>query len=825
MKTRVYERFDFSAAIQQATSWLNRGANELEDGRNLRFNDDIGGIVRRNGYKKASLTKFSSTDKAPSGFHTAQFTTGAKKLVAVNANDNSATLVRVQEDDGTYTTIINDLPPDSDVYFKDFRDEVYVSGFTKSDGVPFQPRNIDKDLNVSLTRNLLFAPWPKYFEVYRGILYAVNVKIDTERFPDRFYKSSAPTGAITFVRGQQSNPYVSATLINQVPAMTSNTAPSGTASASTVNSTNAAWQAFDRDSISSNTRWLANATTGWVRYDFGAGNGKVVNYYALTGMNDTSLTRNPKTWILQGSNDGSTWTDLHTVTNAAAFTQNETRTFYVNNTNSYQYYRLNISANQGASDYTGVKELALYASLESTPVMELNVDVARYLKPGMLVEIYKSGTSQLLATVTIDSVDKVRNSIRFIPEQQQITSVNATTDEITLPSTADLPTGAQIRFSGTGTLPAPLAVDTTYYVINTSSTTIKVATTYENALIASAINLTTAGTGAQFAIEGYSFNNNDEIWLSGRYGELTSFWNTDYPTSDRADWSAVQPGSDSSNEITGVKESTNRLFVFTLNSGSRFDGTNTITFSKTIGCASQRSIQNIDDDWLIWLTARGRVYARNEASGQQEYISRGLWNRFFKYVTLDQLKASVAGITDGEYTVYIGEFKGKPHRAIYDFGSNTWTIDELNHPTLMYANDSSTGEIKPYFLSDNGYMYEDDTGDDDDGKAIRFYADLGRVNYGTESEKYISGNYVYSENAKGVKINVSIDGGDPQLVGEIIRDCGRINYNVGADKERFRGSVMRIILTSAVMGVAPRIFAVHDYFNVAEEMTGHGKQQ
>ncbi len=39
--------------------------------------------------------------------------------------------------------------------------------------------------------------------------------------------------------------------------------------------------------------------------------------------------------------------------------------------------------------------------------------------------------------------------------------------------------------------------------------------------------------------------------------------------------------------------------------------------------------ESIDDDWLVWLTARGRVYARNEASSQQEYISRGISNKFF----------------------------------------------------------------------------------------------------------------------------------------------------------------------------------------------------
>lgn len=581
MRTRKFPRQDFSAGIQSASTPFLRQPNEVEDARNVRFNEVIGAIFRRNGYI-SSGSKFSTTNKKPTGFHTAQFTTGAKKMVACNNDTGTNTLVRVQASDGTWTTIISDLPPNADVYFCDYRDEVYVSGVTTADEVPFQPRNIDKTLNVSTTRNLLFAPRPKYFVVYRGLLYAANVLVGTDRYPDRIYKSSPPTGAITFVRGPQTGTLTS-----------------------------------------------------------------------------------------------------------------------------------------------------------------LNVDSTRFLKVGMLIDIYdrKLGTKKYSLTIT--AVDKVANTISF------------------------------------------------------ASTAITLA-------------------------------NNDEIYLDGRYGILGTFWNTDYPTPDKADWSAVQPGTDSSNAITGVRESANRLFVFTLNSANRFDGTNMVAFLKSIGCVSHRTIQNIDDDWMIWLTARGRVYARNESGGQQEYISRGVANKFFQDVLdlsgLTQLKSASAGITDGEYTVYVGDYKGEPHRAVYDFGSNTWSIDALSHPSYMYANDSSSGAFKPYFVSDNGDLFQDDTGDEDGGKAIRFDVIFGRTNYGTEGDKQAVGAYVYAQNAIGLKLSLSIDDAAFTLLGEIKKNYGQIDYINKGRNSSLTGSMFNLRISGAVKGPAQSIESIIDYFNVVDEVDGHGKQ-
>lgn len=127
------------------------------------------------------------------------------------------------------------------------------------------------------------------------------------------------------------------------PAMTANNAPSGIASASTVNSTFNAWQAFDQ---SPGTYWQATAGTGWLRYEFPSN--KVVRRYAILGSSTQS--QNPRNWTLEGSFDGVLWTGIHTVTLGAAIAAN---TWYdsglFGNTTAFLYYRLNITLSGGSN--------------------------------------------------------------------------------------------------------------------------------------------------------------------------------------------------------------------------------------------------------------------------------------------------------------------------------------------------------------------------------------------------------------------------------------------------------------------------------------------
>ncbi|HZX05545.1 discoidin domain-containing protein, partial [Kribbella sp.] len=94
------------------------------------------------------------------------------------------------------------------------------------------------------------------------------------------------------------------------------------------------------------TKWLAKQPTGWVTYQLAKP--AAVVHYSLTSAND-SPGRDPKDFTLQGSNDGSAWTDLDKRTAQRFDSRYITNSYTFKNTTAYRYYRLNVTANYGDS--------------------------------------------------------------------------------------------------------------------------------------------------------------------------------------------------------------------------------------------------------------------------------------------------------------------------------------------------------------------------------------------------------------------------------------------------------------------------------------------
>ncbi|WNG30111.1 alpha-1,2-mannosidase [Cystobacter fuscus] len=130
------------------------------------------------------------------------------------------------------------------------------------------------------------------------------------------------------------------------PQPLADVAKGGTISASADNagSGEGAAQGFDDDSL---TKWLAFQSTPWIRYQL-SGGAKTVKMYTLTSANDFP-GRDPRSWSLQASNDGSTWVTLDTRTGQDFPWRYQTRAFAVNNNTAYSQYRLQINETHGDS--------------------------------------------------------------------------------------------------------------------------------------------------------------------------------------------------------------------------------------------------------------------------------------------------------------------------------------------------------------------------------------------------------------------------------------------------------------------------------------------
>ena len=100
------------------------------------------------------------------------------------------------------------------------------------------------------------------------------------------------------------------------------------------------------DNNSTTKYFISNRTSLWVQYKSTVP--AIAVKYTLTSANDVP-SRDPRNWTLQASNDGVSWVTLDTRTNEIFETRSLTKTFTFENTTTYQYYRLNITANNGAT--------------------------------------------------------------------------------------------------------------------------------------------------------------------------------------------------------------------------------------------------------------------------------------------------------------------------------------------------------------------------------------------------------------------------------------------------------------------------------------------
>ncbi|WP_042859479.1 discoidin domain-containing protein [Dickeya sp. NCPPB 3274] len=148
-----------------------------------------------------------------------------------------------------------------------------------------------------------------------------------------------------------------------VPAMTSANTPAGyVASASSAyNASYAAYYAFD-GSVSGNGWISASAPTAatpqWLEIELPSQT--QITGYIITNPNSViGGLASPKSWLLQGSNDGSVWTTVHSVSNSTNNTADIDQEFPLSIAANYSKYRLYITDKNSSYAFVSIKKLKL----------------------------------------------------------------------------------------------------------------------------------------------------------------------------------------------------------------------------------------------------------------------------------------------------------------------------------------------------------------------------------------------------------------------------------------------------------------------------------
>lgn len=816
-----YTYHEFSGALQQKSTTHIKKPNEVRKVKNADFSTVLGAIRRRKGAQSsnAMMPKLpQNTDTL--GAYIARFPDAVEIWAVQNNTDSSPTAAILQYWTGPgvtdWSNIYTGLTKNSEINMIDDLDEVWVANYDPILDVIGQSFTVDATHNRSTTRQLHFGPSARFFIPFAGSMWAADVLIDGNRYRDRLYKSSGPTGAVTFIRSPQTDPTVDFTLVDQVPVMTSNTAPAGTAAASSTHSSGSfpAYRAFDGNTATPG-RWITaeGQTTGWIRYDFVTP--KIITHYSLqpTPTDEPGeADRSPASWTFEGSNDASSWTVLNTQTSVANWAAGEKRTYATTNSTAYRYYRINVSANKGDASLLVICEVEFLNTSANVDMLEVEIDSARYIKPGMTFDIYRGGTETKLYTITPTAVDKINDTFSFIPTYYDfgVSGVDTTNNIITISSTTDFPTGTPIIFASSGTLPAPLAAGTTYYAVNMSSTTIKVATSALNASIGNVIDITNTGSGNHRARASYVFGNKDEIWKSGRKGKLTRFWNTDYRNPEASDYIKLPASIDGQNSIVAVGAISNRLFPFTETSMFKFDGQNIIPLRNDVGCASHKSIAYYDS-FMIWLDNKKKIWLRNEEGGTQDVISEAIAETL-ALVPEEQLSEATAVCVDDTYKLYLGQIDGESLRVVYNFRTNQWTVEWWKPKMQIQLEYTYDGNVHPHFFDQLGQMWVDEEGTDDNGEAIHFEVEPGDDTFGIDELKSWVGIKVYSENATGTKLFAQIDGGEWKDLGQITKRVEAISIATLP-----KGMMINFRAVSSIKGDTPQIDKITVWFNREED--------
>ncbi|MEI7367628.1 discoidin domain-containing protein [Pectobacterium sp. 1950-15] len=155
-----------------------------------------------------------------------------------------------------------------------------------------------------------------------------------------------------------------------IPKMTSNIAPLGyIASASNFaisNATYAPWVAFDGsnnmgrlpDCWSTDESWQpVPSKPHWLQIELP--NKTAVSRYQITNRSQNQLG-GPNSWILQGSDDGTVWIDLHQVIDDKNNEAGAVRDFNIDGVASYSKYRLMITKKNGDKPFLTIAEFKLF---------------------------------------------------------------------------------------------------------------------------------------------------------------------------------------------------------------------------------------------------------------------------------------------------------------------------------------------------------------------------------------------------------------------------------------------------------------------------------
>ncbi len=235
----------------------------------------------------------------------------------------------------------------------------------------------DEQMNTGREKlNLMLKTWTAHADQLWLTQKAVLLpEASTAEFLIGSTSSNHATTEADLVKTEIATAVVGAPSSDEIPTMTSATAPSGTAAESSVFGAGfEGWKLFDK----LDTGWISAVSPGteWVTYEFTSN--KTIRKYTVrasrTGVMAEATTRAPKDFTFDGWT-GSAWVNLDTRTGETGWAESETRIYQFSNSTAYIKYRFQCTANNGSTSGVGFRALEMMQET-ATVVLDSTAGIA-----------------------------------------------------------------------------------------------------------------------------------------------------------------------------------------------------------------------------------------------------------------------------------------------------------------------------------------------------------------------------------------------------------------------------------------------------------------
>lgn len=454
-------------------------------------------------------------------------------------------------------------------------------------------------------------------------------------------------------------------------------------------------------------------------------------------------------------------------------------------------------------------------------LQQLKVDSVRYLKPGMVVDIYKPGTNaKIVDSLTIISVDKAAtpNFITFAPTELNVPDnsevwLEDRKDKLSVVWNTDYPTKESSDF-----LRVPPGTDEDPAFTGWGKNNNRLFLFTKNSFLKwDGANLITVSP----SIGCVSHETIKNIGAWTLWLHTTGVWGYNDSTGQLQ---LLSRGIDNYiraiNQANFPKASANvvgRLYKLAVGEIAELDSVTTSTSTSSTSTSSTSSSTSSTSTSSTSTSSTSSSTSRSSTSTSSTSSSTSSSSTSSTSTSLSTSSTSTSMSTSSTTTTTTASAR-KIIRLVYDFDSNAWWAEQHKREIRFQRTHTMHGYTKPYFLDDTGRLFRDEVGNSDHEDTIPMEVQVGRNNFGSEQEKEFVGTYVVAEDARTTQLAASIDGKQFHNIGQATVVNNKIPFPDGA-----RGRDIDYKLTHNDDGERPIIEGIATYFNSTESLY-HGRK-